>query len=101
MNWYDFSHANDYHSYLNVTYTAYVDAWNTINSPAILLFSVPFDYWALNMSLVFGGLIIMLLSVCLIAVKVRDRTITNDSGILLFFLFCVGWGLFIGGTLIG
>jgi len=68
---------------------------------AILIFSVPFDYWALNMILVFGGLILMLVSVCIIAVKVRDRTINNDSGVLLLFLFCVGWGLFIGGTLIG
>jgi len=55
----------------------------------------------LNMGLVFGGLIIMLFSACMMAVKIRDRTITRDAGILLFFLFCVGWGLFIGGTLIG
>ena len=75
-------------------------SWQEV-AEAILVFSVPFDYWALNMGLVFGGLIIMLFSVCLMAVKVRDRTITRDAGILLFFLFCVGWGLFIGGTLIG
>jgi len=43
----------------------------------------------------------MLFSACMMAVKVRDRTITRDAGILLLFLFCVGWGLFIGGTLIG
>jgi len=71
------------------------------NDEARFVFEVPFNYWALNMSLVFGGLILMLVSVCLIAVKVRDRTITRDAGILLLFLFCVGWGLFIGGTLIG
>ena len=74
--------------------------WNELE-PAILYFSVLFDYWALNMGLVFGGLIIMLVSVCMMAVKVRDRTITRDAGILLLFLFCVGWGLFIGGTIIG
>ena len=74
--------------------------WQEVGT-AIFYFNVPFDYWALNMGLVFGGLIIMLFSVCLMAVKVRDRTITRDAGILLFFLFCVGWGLFIGGTLIG
>jgi len=100
VGWYDFEHANDYHPYLNVTYTAPVIDWNIV-STASLFFSVPLDYWALNMGLVFGGLIIMLFSVCLMAVKVRDRTITNDSGVLLFFLFCVGWGLFIGGTIIG
>ena len=74
--------------------------WNLINT-AIFYLNVPFDYWALNMGLVFGGLIIMLFSACMMAVKIRDRTITRDAGILLLFLFCVGWGLFIGGTLIG
>lgn len=76
------------------------EQWNVV-STATLIFSVPLDYWGLNMILVFGGLILMLVSVCIIAVKVRNRTITNDSGVLLLFLFCVGWGLFIGGTIIG
>ena len=76
------------------------DQWNLV-STATLIFSVSLDYWGLNMSLVFGGLILMLLSACIVAKKVRDRNITNDAGILLLFLFCVGWGLFIGGTIIG
>ena len=83
-----------------ITFSGLVPSWEEVGE-AILYFNVPFDYWALNMGLVFGGLIIMLVSTCLIAVKVRDRTITRDAGILLLFLFCVGWGLFIGGTLIG
>ena len=83
-----------------ITYSGFVPNWEEVGD-AIVYFEVPFDYWALNMGLVFGGLIIMLFSVCLMAVKVRDRTITRDAGILLLFLFCVGWGLFIGGTIIG
>ena len=83
-----------------ITYSGFGPNWEEVGD-AIVYFEVPFDYWALNMSLVFGGLIIMLFSVCLMAVKVRDRTITRDAGLLLFFLFCVGWGLFIGGTIIG
>ena len=75
-------------------------AWQVVNA-ITLYFAVPFDYWALNMILIFGGLIIMLVSVCLMAKKVRDRTITRDAGILLLFLFFVGWGLFIGGAVIG
>jgi len=74
--------------------------WNVVGT-AVLVFNVPLDYWGLNMTLVFGGLLLMLISACMVAVKVRDRTITQDSGVLLLFLFCVGWGLFIGGTLIG
>ena len=74
--------------------------WNLV-SIVIIYFSVSANYWALNMSLIFGGLILMLVSVCILAKKVRDRNITNDAGILLLFLFCVGWGLFIGGTIIG
>jgi len=74
--------------------------WHIVGSP-ILYFSVPFDYWALNMSLVFGGLILMLVSACLMARKVRDRTIMRDSMMILLLLFFVGWGLFIGGTIIG
>ena len=37
----------------------------------------------------------------LLARKVRDRSITRDDALLTIFLFCVGWGLFIGGTLVG
>ena len=74
--------------------------WQEVGE-AILYFNVRFDYWGFNMILVFGGLVLMIVSVCIVAVKVRDRTITQDSGMLLLFLFCVGWGLFIGGTLIG
>lgn len=77
-----------------------IPEWHEVGE-ATLYFSVPFDYWALNMALIFGGLILMLLSTCIVAKKIRDRTITQDAGILLLFLFCVGWGLFIGGALIG
>ena len=77
-----------------------IGEWNEVEE-VIIYFSVPYDYWGLNMVLVFGGLILMLVSVCIVAVKVRDRTITQDSGMLFLVLFCVGWGLFIGGTLIG
>jgi len=74
--------------------------WQEVGE-AIFYFNVRFDSWGLSMILVFGGLVLMIVSVCMMAVKVRDRTITQDSGILFLFLFCVGWGLFIGGTLIG
>jgi len=84
--------------YIDITQS--VIGWHS-TSIAILHFVIPFDMWGLNMILIFGGLVLMIVSVCLIAVKVRDRTITRDAGILLFFLFCVGWGLFTGGTLIG
>ena len=83
-----------------ITFYTPIPQWNEAGV-AELIFSVPYDYWALNMILIFGGLILMLVSVCIVAVKVRDRTITQDAGILLLFLFCVGWGLFIGGSLIG
>ena len=83
-----------------IIFSGFVPSWEEAGE-AVLIFEVPFDYWALNMGLIFGGLIIMLVSVCLMAVKIRDRTITRDAGILLLFLFCVGWGLFIGGTIIG
>jgi hypothetical protein len=76
------------------------DQWNIV-ATAPLIFSVSFDYWALNMVLIFGGLVVMIVSACLIAVKVRDRTITDDSGMLALILFCVGWGLFAGGMIIG
>ena len=86
----------------NIAAIKFIDTHDWQNAgEAIIYFNVLFDYWALNMSLIFGGLIIMLVSVCILAKKVRDRNITNDAGILLLFLFCVGWGLFIGGTLIG
>jgi len=53
------------------------------------------------MGLIFGGLILMLLSTCIIAKKVRDKNISKDAGMILLLLFCVGWGLFIGGAVIG
>ena len=88
---------NSWGAIQNVTDSA---EWNIVDS-IIVYIEVPFDYWALNMGLIFGGLILMLVAACLMAVKIRDRTITRDAGILLLFLFCVGWGLFIGGAVIG
>ena len=83
-----------------ISFLQQLPEWNEIGE-AELIVVVFFDYWALNMSLIFGGLITMLLSACIMAVKMRDRNITKDAGMLLLFLFCIGWGLFIGGNIIG
>ena len=77
-----------------------IPEWQQVDD-ATIYFNILYDYWALNMFLIFGGLIIMLMRTCILAVKVRDRTITRDLGIILLFMFFVGWGLFIGGAIIG
>jgi len=86
----------------NIAAIKFIDTkmWQVVDTKTVYI-HVPYDYWALNMSLIFGGLIIMLLSTCIIAKKVRDKNISKDAGMILLLLFCVGWGLFIGGALIG
>jgi len=84
----------------SIIFLEHIPGWVSVSNP-ILIFSVPYDYWALNMGLIFGGLILMLLSTCIVAKKVRDKNISTDAGMILLLLFCVGWGLFIGGAVIG
>ena len=83
-----------------IIFLEHIAGWIVVTESA-LYFQVPYDYWALNMGLIFGGLILMLLSTCIIAKKVRDKNISKDAGMILLLLFCVGWGLFIGGAVIG
>jgi len=75
-------------------------SWSVIEAITII-FYVPFDYWAFNMGLLFGGLALVVVSTCVLAAWIRNKTIDTDKGFMFLLIFMFGWGLFLGGALLG
>ena len=76
-------------------------AWREIDEVE-LVFSVPIDPWALDMLVIFIGLGMGIFSTSYLAYKISNRSkspITTESGLIIVFLFMVGWGLFFGGIM--
>ena len=74
--------------------------WQEVDSVTVYI-QVPFDYWAFNMFLIFLGLVIVVASACLIAYSVRTGSVSRDRTMYLLFLFMLGWGLVLGGAMLG
>ena len=75
--------------------------WKIIDDVTVY-FQVAFDYWALDMLVIFIGLGMGIFSTSYLAYKISNRSkspITTESGLIIVFLFMVGWGLFFGGIM--
>ena len=76
-------------------------SWKIIDDVTVY-FQVAFDYWALDMLVIFIGLGMGIFSTSYLAYKISNRSkspITTESGLIIVFLFMVGWGLFFGGIM--
>jgi len=70
--------------------------WHTIISVVIRFFA-PLNTWALDMLLLFGGLIVIPSSTVYVAVNVKNKTMDSDKLFYFCVAFLLGIALFIGG----
>lgn len=73
--------------------------WQQVDAITVY-FVILVDYFALNMFLMLMGLVLVVMSVCYAAYKLRSRDVNSNILLYTILLFFLGWALFLGGAIL-